>query len=99
MKVRVFLASIFKEALKKGEVEVELSEGSNLYDLMGKLASRTQGPFKNILTPSREVRGEVLLLLNGMRLRKTDVELRDGDVVFLTCRDEGSAQKLLSLTS
>lgn len=90
MKVKVLLASVFRETAGRKELEEEVPEGFKLADLLHELALRFQGAFNKVLTPSGEVNEDVLLFLNGMSLKKADLELKEGDLIMITSEVVGS---------
>jgi molybdopterin converting factor small subunit len=66
-----------------GEVVEELPEGSKLLDLIRRLEAKFDGAFFEVLDrESGSVDEEVMVLINGVAVRKVDEELRDGDSVL-----------------
>jgi len=84
MKVKVTLASIYREVAGAKELGLELPEGSTIKQLVDLLAERYGGPFKELLTRDGSINEEALLLLNGMRMKRSSQVLKDGDFVFIT---------------
>ncbi len=79
LKVKVKLTAMFKEAAGRRELIEELPEGSKLADLISRLERRFDSVFSEVL--NREagvVDEEVLVLINGVGVRRVDVELKDG---------------------
>lgn len=85
MRVTVLLSAMFKEAAGKREVIKELHDGSSLKVLLDKLAHEYGRDFNQITDPSTgQVTTDALVMLNGQSMRKTDVQIKDGDVVMIS---------------
>lgn len=83
--VKVLLHAMFRESAGKGEISHELNSTSNLKTLLEELANKYGKEFKRILDPKTGlIETDTLVMLNGRSMRKTDVSLRDGDVVMIT---------------
>lgn len=83
--VRVLLQSTFREAAKRKELLKEARPGLTLKSLLNELAKEYGEEFENILEPNaNEVGPDVLIMVNGIAVRKANVQLRDGDVVIIT---------------
>lgn len=83
--VKVLFHATFREAVGQREISEEVDSGSTLEDLMNRLARRYGEPFDEIITSERgEISREVVVMVNGKSVRKTNVVLRDGDVVMIT---------------
>lgn len=94
MRVRVVLTAMFREAAGRREVVEELPEGSKLLDLIRRLEAKFDGVFSEVLDrESGSVDEEVMVLINGVAVRKVDGELRDGDSVLLTIPIMGGAER------
>lgn len=84
-RVTILLSAMFKEAAGKREVIRELDEGSTLKVLLERLARDYGKDFSQILDPSTgEVVTDALVMVNGQSMRKTDVQIRDGDIVMIS---------------
>jgi MoaD family protein len=85
VRVTVLLSAMFKEAAGKREVIQELGEGSTLKVLLDKLAHEYGKDFNQILDQNTgQVTIDALVMLNGQGVRKTDVQIKDGDVVMIS---------------
>jgi len=83
--IRVLLHATFREAVGEREISEEIDSGSPLEDLINKLARRYGGPFDDIINSEKgEISREVVVMVNGKSVRKTNVVLKDGDVVMIT---------------
>jgi len=82
--IRVLLHATFRETVGEREISEEIDSGSTLEDLIKKLARRYREPFDDIISSEREISREVVVMVNGKSVRKTNVVLRDGDVVMIT---------------
>ncbi len=85
MRVTVLLSAMFKEASGKREVTRELRDGSTLKVLLDELAHEYGRDFSEILDENTgQVTTDVLVMLNGQGMRKTDVQIKDGDVIMIS---------------
>lgn len=83
--VRVLFHATFREAVGQREISEEIDPDSTLKDLINKLARRYGEPFDGIINSERgEVSREVVVMVNGKSVRKTNGVLKDGDVVMIT---------------
>ncbi|MFQ6081014.1 MAG: MoaD/ThiS family protein [Candidatus Bathyarchaeia archaeon] len=83
--VRVLFHATFREAVGQREMLEEIDSGSTVGDLLNKLARRYGGDFDDIINSERgEISREVVVMVNGKSVRKTNVVLREGDVVMIT---------------
>ncbi|RLF14801.1 MAG: hypothetical protein DRJ97_05585 [Thermoprotei archaeon] len=90
MVLRVLLASRFREEAGAKEIVKEDVGDYYLADLISELKAKLGGIFSEIMDEEGNVSDHVLLLLNGMRIKKLrDIKLRDGDVVFITLDTPG----------
>jgi len=85
LQVKVLLSASFRETAGKKELLEELDSGSTVRDLLEKLAKKFGKDFNDVLDPkTKEIDLDTLVLLNGESVRKTDVKLKDGDVLLIT---------------
>jgi len=85
MIIRLKAFARFKDLLD-GEMEVDLPEGSTVFDLMKKLASRSIDLDNQIFDSSGKVREDVNVMVNGRHsesLNGPDTTLAAGDEVAL----------------
>lgn len=84
-RVRVLLHAMFKEIAGKREINQELNAGSTLRVVLDELARKYGKDFKEILDPKTgQIGADTLVMLNGQSVRKTDVQLKDGDVIMIS---------------
>jgi molybdopterin synthase sulfur carrier subunit len=82
--VRVLFHATFREAVGQREISEEIDSGSTIGDLINKLARRYGGDFDDIIdSERREISREAVVMVNGKSVRKTNVALKDGDVVMI----------------
>lgn len=84
LRIRVSLASIYREAAKVKELDLDLPDGSIVRDLIAKLSELYGGPFAELIAEDGSINREALFLVNGMSLREPSLELKDGDFVFIS---------------
>jgi len=83
--VTVLLHAMFKEIAGKREVTQEFNVGSTLRVVLDELARRYGKDFKEILDPKTgQIGADTLVMLNGQGVKKTDVQLKDGDVIMIS---------------
>jgi molybdopterin synthase sulfur carrier subunit len=69
-----------------GEMEVDLPEGSTVFELLKKLASRSNDLRDQIFDDSGKIRDDVNVMVNGRHfesLKGAETDLADGDEVAL----------------
>jgi len=84
--VTVLLHAMFKEAAGKGEIAQAIgSSNFTVGDLLGMLARRYGKDFQTILDPKTGmVSADTLVMLNGQSIRKSDIQLKDKDVIMIS---------------
>jgi len=83
--VTVLLHAMFKEIAGKREITQELNKGSTLRAVLDELAQKYGKDFKQILDPKTGYVGaDTLVMINGQSVRKTDVQLKDGDIIMIS---------------
>ncbi len=83
MRVKVALASIYREAAGVKELDLDLPEGSTLRDLLLKLAELYGEPFTRLMAEDGSIDRDALLVVNGMSLKDAASKLKDGDFIFI----------------
>ncbi|RLF10424.1 MAG: hypothetical protein DRJ69_03155 [Thermoprotei archaeon] len=83
LRVKVVLASIYREAAGVKELDLNLPEGATLRDLLLKLAELYGGPFTRLMAEDGSISRDALLFVNGMSLRDASSKLKEGDFVFI----------------
>jgi len=83
--VKVLLHAMFKEIAGKREITQELKTDSTLRIVLDELARKYGKDFKTIFDPKTgQIGADTLVMLNGQSIRKTDVQLKDGDIVMIS---------------
>lgn len=83
--VKVLLAATFREIARQSEILKEVSSGLTLGDILTTLAGKYGGDFNEIIdSKTRQISPEVWVMVNGKSVRRTDIELRENDVVMIT---------------
>ncbi len=85
MIIRLKAFARFRDLLG-GEMEVDLPEGSNVFDLMKSLASRSSDLIDQIFDASGKIREDVNVMVNGRHfesLKGPETALADGDEVAI----------------
>ena len=83
--VRVLLHGPFREIAGVRETIEEIAFESAIRDVLSKLAERYGKDFNNIINPETgQIDLETLVMVNGKSIRRTDLKLRDNDVVMIT---------------
>jgi len=83
--VTVLLHAMFKDIAGKREITHDLNPNTTLQAVLDELAGKYGKDFKQIVDPKTgQVGVDTLVMLNGQSLRKTDVQLKDGDVIMIS---------------
>ena len=83
--VKVLLAATFREIAGQREILEEVGSGITLGDLLTTLAKRYGRDFDGIVdSRTGEISLETWVMVNGKSVRRTDIELRENDVVMIT---------------
>jgi len=85
LQVRVLLHAMFKEIAGKREIMQESTSDITLGEVLRRLAQTYGKDFNDIVDPKTEqISADTLVMLNGQGMRKTDVQLKDGDVIMIS---------------
>jgi len=85
VQVKVLLHAMFKEIAGTREITRELNTDSTLGDVLEELARRYGKDFKTIVDPKTgQISADTLVMLNGQSVRKTDIQLKDRDVIMIS---------------
>lgn len=83
--VKVSLAATFREIAGQREIVEDVGSGITLRDILTKLAERYGRDFKKIVdSKTGQISLETWVMVNGKSVRRTDIELKDNDVVTIT---------------
>ncbi len=85
VRVKILLQAMFKEIAGQREITQDLSTDSTLKSVLDYLAKEYGKDF-NEITNSKTglIDTDTLVMLNGQSIRKTDVTLKDGDVIMIS---------------
>jgi len=83
--VKVLFHAMFKDIAGKREVMQELNADATLRVVLDELARKYGKDFKEILDPKTGlINADTLVMVNGQGVKKTDVQLKDGDVIMIS---------------
>ena len=83
--VRILFVAMFREIAGARETTEEITFGSTIRDVLSKLAEKYGKDFNEIINPETgQIDLGALVMVNGKSIRRTDLELKDNDVVMLT---------------
>ena len=83
--VRILFVAMFREIAGVRETTEEITFGSTIRDVLSKLAEKYGKDFNEIINPETgQIDLGTLVMVNGKSIRRTDLELKDNDVVMLT---------------
>lgn len=96
-RVKVLFHAMFKEVAGKREIVHELKPDSTLRKIVDQLARQYGRDFKTIIDPKTgQIGADTLVMLNGQSMRKTDVQLKDGDIIMISVPIGGGYETTLS---
>jgi len=85
VQVRVLLHAMFKEIAGVREITQELNRDYTLGEVLRELAGKYGKDFKTVVdTKTGLVSADTLVMLNGQSIRKTDTQLKNGDVIMIS---------------
>ena len=83
--IRVLLAATFREIAGQREILKEASSVITLRGILMSLAERYGRDFKEIIdSKTGQIGSETWVMVNGKSVRRTNIELRENDVVVIT---------------
>jgi len=83
--VKILFHAMFKEITGKREITRELSSNTTLGEVLDNLAEEYGKDFNSIVDPTtKQVSIDMLVMVNGQSIRKTDVQLKDQDVIMIS---------------
>jgi MoaD family protein len=84
-RVKVLLAAMFREIAGQREIPEEVGSDITLGDLLTTLAKRYGRDFNEIIdSENGQISLEIWVMVNGKSIRRTDIKLKDKDVVIIT---------------
>lgn len=83
--VKVLFHATFREIAGKKEDIEEVSSTHTLGDVLSKLAKQYGKDFCRIIDQKTgQINTDTLIMINGKSIRKTDIRLKDNDVIMIT---------------
>jgi MoaD family protein len=83
--VKILFHAMFKEITGKREITRELSSNTTLKEVLDKIAEEYGKDFNSIVDPKTgQVNVDMLVMVNGQSIRKTDMQLKDQDVIMIS---------------
>lgn len=83
--VKVLFHATFREITGKKEIKEEVSPTNTLGDVLSKLARRYGRDFNRIVDQKTgQINTDTLIMINGKSIRKTDIKLKDDDIIMIT---------------
>lgn len=82
---RVLFGVTFREITGQREISGEIGSGMTLGDLLTTLAKNYGRDFNEIIdSKTEQISLEAWVMVNGKSVRRTDIELKDNDIVMIT---------------
>jgi MoaD family protein len=83
--IKILLHATFRETAEKKEITEKITLDYTLADVLSKLAKRYGKDFnKTIDSKTGQINIDTLIMINGKSVRKTDIKLKDNDVIMIT---------------
>ena len=83
--VKILFHAMFKEIVGTREINRKLSRNATLKEVLDNLAMEYGKDFKSIVDPTTgQVSVDMLVMVNGQSIRKTDMQLKDQDVIMIS---------------
>jgi len=83
--IKLLFHATFREIAGKKEVIEEVNPDYTLADVLSKLAKQYGKDFNKIIDhKTGHVNADTLVTINGQNVRKTDIKLKDNDVIMIT---------------
>jgi len=83
--VKIIFHAMFKEIAGTREINRKMRENTTLGEVLDKLAVEYGKDFKSIVDPETgQVSVDMLVMVNGQSIRKTDMQLKDQDVIMIS---------------
>lgn len=83
--VRILLGAMFREVAGRKEILEKVSSNTTLGDILTNLAEKYGRDFNEIIdSKTGQISLETWVLVNGKSIRKTDIALKDSDVITIS---------------
>jgi MoaD family protein len=83
--IKILFHATFREIAGKKEVIEEVNPNHTLANTLSKLARQYGRDFNNIVDrKTGQISTDTLVMINGQSVRKTDIKLKDNDVIMIT---------------
>jgi MoaD family protein len=83
--IKILFHAMFREIAGKKEVIEEINPKYTLADILSKLAKQYGKDFNKIVDrKTGQVGTDTLVMINGQSIRKTDIKLKDNDIIMIT---------------
>jgi len=83
--IRILLAATFREIAGQKEILEKIDSGVTLGEVLTTLAERYARDFNAIIdSKTGQISLETWVMVNGKSVRRTNIELRENDVVLVT---------------
>ena len=83
--LKILFHATFREITKNREIISKINEDCTVAVILDEMAKEYGNDFTSIIDPSTgNISSEVLVMLNGRGIRKTDISLKDQDVLVFT---------------
>ncbi|UCG01512.1 MAG: MoaD family protein [Candidatus Heimdallarchaeota archaeon] len=84
-KIKIMFHATFREVTGNKEIEEKLDKDRTVQFFLNKLQKTYGKDFNGVIDASTgKISTEVLVLINGRAIRKTDIVLKDNDVLLIT---------------
>jgi MoaD family protein len=83
--IKILFHATFREIAGKKEVTEEVNPNHMLVDVLSRLAKQYGKDFNKIMDhKTKQINVDTLVMINGQSVRKTDIKLKDNDVIMIT---------------
>lgn len=83
--VKVLLHAMFREIAGTREITQDLNSDTTLRAVLDELARKYGEDFKQVVdSKTGQISLDTLVMLNGQSVKKTDLQLKDGDVIMIS---------------
>ena len=83
--IKILLHATFREVAGKKEIIEEVNPNYTLANILFNLAKQYGKDFNKIIDhKTRQISTDTLVMINGKSVRKTDIKLKDNDIIMIT---------------